>query len=385
MSKTFAVIDCETTGFGKLDRMLEIAVVVLDAATLKTVDEFDTLLNPLRDVGRSDIHGIQPSMLAAAPTFEEVLGGLSRRIDGSILVGHNLGFDARFLAQECALAETTFHAGVGICTYGITREKLAAAAERHHIALDGHHRALVDARATAELFRRVLDGHDGCPATLATSSQTPTARTLRREAVGAPNTTPLARLLSRACYPSSLEACVTYFDMLDPVLADGVITSDEQSVLDEQIALLQLSPPQICGMHEAYFKSVLRAVERDGRISEDERSLLQSIAAALRLDSAVLPDVTSPRTTANEAGLPQGARICFTGTAVDRNGVQFERTQLEQIAASHGFQPVSSVSKKSCDLLVAADPESSSTKAQKARQYGVPVLSAAQFLSAVGG
>lgn len=36
--------------------MLEVAVVVLDGATLKTIDEFDTLLNTMRDVGRSDTH-----------------------------------------------------------------------------------------------------------------------------------------------------------------------------------------------------------------------------------------------------------------------------------------------------------------------------------------
>ena len=56
MSRTYAIIDCETTGSGKSDPMLEVAVVVLDGATLKTIDEFDTLLNPMRDAGRSDIH-----------------------------------------------------------------------------------------------------------------------------------------------------------------------------------------------------------------------------------------------------------------------------------------------------------------------------------------
>jgi DNA polymerase-3 subunit epsilon len=384
MSRTYAIIDCETTGFGKTDRMIEVAVVVLDAATLSTVDEFDTLLNPMRDVGRSDLHGINPHMLAAAPTFEEVLGGLSRRIDGAVLVGHNLGFDARFLAQECARAKATFDPGRGICTYAITGEKLASAAERRGIALEGHHRALVDARATAELFRHVMENQDGTPAVLPSMPRSPATRTLRREAVGAPSTTALARLLSRACYPSSLEACVTYFDMLDSVLADGVITADEQYVLDEQIALLRLSASQIRGIHEAYLQSALRSVERDGHVSDAERALLESIARALALDSVALPDVTARNVSQRGGGLQSGARICFTGTAVDRSGAQIERTELEQIAASHGFQPVASVTKKSCDLLVAADPESASGKAQKARQYGVPIQSVEQFLEAVG-
>jgi DNA polymerase-3 subunit epsilon len=129
---------------------------------------------------------------------------------------------------------------------------------------------------------------------------------------------------------------------------------------------------------------VLRAVERDGHVSDGERTLLQAVARALALDSAGIPDVTAPRTPPRGGELHPGARICFTGTALDRGGMQIERTQLEQLAASRGFQPVAGVTKKSCDLLVAADPESGSGKAQKARQYGVPILSVEQFLDAVG-
>jgi DNA polymerase III epsilon subunit-like protein len=38
----YAVIDTETTGFGKHDRIIEIAVVVLDPVSMETIDEFDT-------------------------------------------------------------------------------------------------------------------------------------------------------------------------------------------------------------------------------------------------------------------------------------------------------------------------------------------------------
>ena len=383
MSRNFAVIDCETTGFGKSDRMLEVAVVVLDGRTLETVDEFDTLLNPMRDVGRSDIHGIKPSMLAAAPAFEEVVAGLARRIDGTVLVGHNLRFDTGFLAQECERAGTAFDAGEGICTYRLTKEKLAAATVRYGIALEGHHRALIDARATAELFRRIREEPSGALARMPVPDQSHSARTLRREAVGAPSTTPLARLLSRACYPSSLEACVAYFEMLDWVLADGVVSLDEQAALDEQIALLGLTQSQVRGMHEAYYQSILRAVERDRHVSQEEHAMLVSIARSLAVADAVIPGITEVATPRREAGLAPGLRVCFTGTATDADGNPIERSDLERLAAANGLQPVSSVTKKSCDLLVAADPESASGKAQKARQYGVPVMSIEAFFAAI--
>jgi DNA polymerase-3 subunit epsilon len=384
MSRNFAVIDCETTGFGKSDRMLEVAVVVLDGLTLETIDEFDTLLNPTRDVGRTDIHGIKPSMLAAAPVFEEVVAGLARRIDGTVLVGHNLRFDAGFLAQECQRAGAAFDAGEGICTYRLTKEKLAAATVRHGIAVEGYHRALVDARATAELLRRVIEETNASPAHMPVPNQSRATRTLRREAVGAASTTPLARLLSRGCYPSSLEACVAYFEMLDWVLADGVVSSDEQAVLDEQIAQLSLTPSQVRGMHEAYYQSILRAVERDQYVSEDEHALLVSVAHALAVPNAAIPNVTQLTAPRSEGALAPGLRVCFTGTATDADGNPIERSDLECLAAANGLQPVSSVTKKSCDLLVTADPESAASKMQKARKYGVPVISVEMFLKRAG-
>jgi DNA polymerase-3 subunit epsilon len=383
MASPFAIIDCETTGFGAHDRILEVAVVVLDGNSLDVVDEFDTLLNPLRDVGRSDLHGITPSMIAAAPTFDEVLGAIARRVDGAVLVGHNLSFDQRFLSQECERAGVAFDAGRGHCTYRLTGEKLAAAVTRYGIPLEGHHRALVDARATAQLFRRVVEDATTTPAHIPVANRTQAARTLRREAVGAPSTTPLARLLARACYPSSLEACVAYFEMLDWVLADGVMSSDEQAVLDQQTALLGLTPPEVRAMQEAYYRSILLAVERDHHVSESEVALLESVARCLSLENAPIPKVTAT-TSINAASMVRpGQRVCFTGAATDRNGEALERAELERMAAAQGMQPVSNVTRKSCDLLVAADPESNSGKTQLARKYGVPVISVDEFLRAI--
>ena len=42
------------------------------------------------------------------------------------------------------------------------------------------------------------------------------------------------------------------------------------------------------------------------------------------------------------------------------------------------------MTKMNCDLLVAADASSSSGKARKARDYGIPVLSVAEFVEQLG-
>jgi DNA polymerase-3 subunit epsilon len=380
-----AVVDCETTGFASSDRVIEIAIVILDAKTLDTLDEFDSLINPMRDVGRTDIHGIYPSMLAAAPSFEEIVSGVAERLDGAVLVAHNLPFDARFITTECVRAGTTFDAGSGICTYSLTGEKLTSAADRYGIVLDDHHRALADARATAELLRYVVE--DGLPPSQPARMPRPVefsgTRTFRREATGERHATPLRRFLSQACYPSSQEPYAYYFEMLDWVIADGTLTQEERLLLDQQIALLGLTPAQVRNVHEAYFRSILLAVERDHRVSPDERELLSRVAIALGLEDLEIPDASAPTPSVRTGALRPGMRVCFTGEATDPDGRRIPRSELELLAGSQGLQPVKSLTKKGCDLLVAADGESSSTKARDARQYGIPVLSVAEFLQTI--
>ena len=55
----FCVFDVETTGFNpKKDRILEIGLVLMDEDGA-TIDEFESLVNPMRDIGNSEIHGVE--------------------------------------------------------------------------------------------------------------------------------------------------------------------------------------------------------------------------------------------------------------------------------------------------------------------------------------
>ena len=44
--------------------------------------EWTTLVNPRRDIGRTDIHGIQAGDVAAAPLFEEITPDVAVRLYG---------------------------------------------------------------------------------------------------------------------------------------------------------------------------------------------------------------------------------------------------------------------------------------------------------------
>jgi DNA polymerase III epsilon subunit-like protein len=71
----FAVVDVETTGFSPRvhDRMLEVAVVRL-APDGALEDEYATLLNPGRDMGATDVHGLTAADVARLRALPKSLG-----------------------------------------------------------------------------------------------------------------------------------------------------------------------------------------------------------------------------------------------------------------------------------------------------------------------
>lgn len=127
---------------------------------------------------------------------------------------------------------------------------------------------------------------------------------------------------------------------------DAVITGEEQGHLDGLINKLNLPPAQVRAMHESYLNSLAYAVQRDGFVSADEQHMLRRVAIALSLDDFKIPEKTELPRMKN---IKLGMRVCFTGAAQDAQGNSVERSELEEIAASHGLQPVAGVTKSNCD------------------------------------
>ena len=115
----FAVIDTETTGFSKSDRIVEFACLTVVGD--EVVDEYETLIQPNRDPGPVHVHGITPSMLQSAPDFQAVFADIAARLHGAVLVAHNISFDLRMIVQEVdRLGRSLFDPGQGVCTYKLT-------------------------------------------------------------------------------------------------------------------------------------------------------------------------------------------------------------------------------------------------------------------------
>lgn len=68
------IVDTETTGLGPTHRIFEIGGVIWDYESDSVSGEFETLVNPERDMdaGARKRHGLKPSDLTAAPLFSEV-------------------------------------------------------------------------------------------------------------------------------------------------------------------------------------------------------------------------------------------------------------------------------------------------------------------------
>lgn len=371
-----AVIDCETTGLGRRDRIVEVAVVVLDSATLNVIDEFETLVNPERDIGPTHLHGITATMVSVAPTFAEVVPLLAQRLNGAVLAAHNLSFDVRMLSQEVQRTTAEFAPGEGLCTLRLTGQRLAAAARENGIPIEAEHRALADARVAAQLLIRLWSDSTQrlIPAELAVFEAPTIMRTHRRDTHGHTLARPLTRALGKVSLPTSDQRALEYLDALDWALADSSLADDEALVLADLAVELGIDASTVEWLHHAYYRALLSAARRDGIISESEVRVLEQVAAALRVPQSHVPPASElPRSMPS----PAGSTVCFTGTAV-MNGLEIPRRELESLAAQVGLQPVASVTKK-LGLCVAADTASSSGKAQKARSLGVSLISVEEF------
>ena len=372
-----AVVDVETTGFSRKDRVVEFAcVTVVDGAV---VDEYETLIQPSRDPGPVHVHGITPEMLQTAPPFEAVAGDIASRLDGAVLVAHNISFDMRMLRQETArLAGIDFDPGEGLCTYRLTKQKLALAAAAAGLP-EPDHTALTDARTVAALVG--LHAPRGDLRRLQSASWTPLATgsgiTMRRPGAP-PRRGSLHQIAAHTRWPPTPhESAALYLDALDRCLDDGILEEHEQDWLDDTAEALGLGIQERTRLHNQYFELLKTQILADGIVTQQEQQLAEQIAAALSLGSTDLHATPSPTSPVE---LKAGMNVCFTGTYVV-NGARVGKETLEKIATQAGLRPLKTLTNK-CQVLVAADPMSQSGKARTARKRSIPIVSVEDFINA---
>ena len=166
LDDTYVVFDIETTGLSKEKEMItEIgAVKVADG---KIIDRFSTFVNPQRPISAeiTKLTGITDDMVKDAPTTENVLPEFLKFCEDTVLVAHNASFDTGFIriaAERAGLGEL-HHTIVDTLELArallpeLNKHKLDIVCEHLGVTLNGHHRAVNDAEATAEVFIKFLD------------------------------------------------------------------------------------------------------------------------------------------------------------------------------------------------------------------------------------
>ncbi|MFJ6728951.1 DEDDh family exonuclease [Streptomyces sp. NPDC091281] len=159
----YAVVDVETTGLARDDRIISAGVYRLDARG-EVEDHWYTTVNPERDPGPVWIHGLTSEALSGAPLFRDVAEEFSARLAGRVLVAHNAVFDWQMIAREYARAEREAPVRQRLCTIALSKElglplpnhKLESLAAHYGVVQQRAHHALDDARVLAEAFRPSL-------------------------------------------------------------------------------------------------------------------------------------------------------------------------------------------------------------------------------------
>ncbi len=405
-----AVLDLETTGLNprKHDRIVEIGIVVLGLdGTVHA--EYETLVNPRRDIGPTSIHGIMSGDVLNAPVFEDVAGDLLSFLrQADVIAGHNLQFDINFLFSEFARLNIQFPQIPFVCTCTLMgRQNLQVCCQELGITASGRlHSALDDARAASQVMLMLsqcdlnivaecqLDGVDW-PNLPALRTQPLRRIDLERREQKEPRF--LQRIASKMRHDVEAKepSLLAYLTLIDRVLEDRQIDAEEEQILVDAAIRWNISQVQLDAVHREYLRALAVHALDDGIVTEAERRDLQRVALLLGQDTSqierLLDDAAAQLKLIRGATITHGfhdgfsgKRVCFTGQLQSTlNGQAITRDMAQRMAESIGMLAVGGVT-KNLDVLVMADPDSQSTKATIARRYGTRILAEPAFWTLTG-
>lgn len=180
-----------------------------------------------------------------------------------------------------------------------------------------------------------------------------------------------------------------YLELLDRALEDREVTREEIEGLYDTAVALGMTGEQVRDAHSRYLKALATIAWSDGVLTEAETADLTQVGALLGLDAGLTRKLVATAAEADRA-VPApvcalaGQCVCFTGQLLHQiDGVTVDRAKAERIACEASLVVKAGVSRR-LDILVCADPASQSTKARKAREYGVRIMAEEAFWRAIG-
>ncbi|MFW8593310.1 exonuclease domain-containing protein [Cribrihabitans neustonicus] len=163
-----AVFDSETTGLlPHKDEIVQIGALRVVRGNIIDSERFETLVDPKCPIPPSAtrVHGISDAMVAGAPGIAEAARAFHRFASDAVIVAHNAPFDMAFLHRHAKRAGVTWDQPVldtvllSAVLFGASQEHtLDALCARLEVTIPPaeRHTAMGDARATAEVFCKML-------------------------------------------------------------------------------------------------------------------------------------------------------------------------------------------------------------------------------------
>ncbi len=161
----YVVFDIETTGFSATsDRIIEIGAVKVKDGDI--TDYYSTFVNPEVPIPFeiTKLTGISDDMVVDSKKIDEILPEFLEFVGNASLVAHNAGFDVGFIKENakrlCLKAKYTYLDTVALARVllpTLAKYKLNIVAKALNISLENHHRAVDDAKATAEIFVKFIE------------------------------------------------------------------------------------------------------------------------------------------------------------------------------------------------------------------------------------
>ncbi len=163
--ETFVAFDTETTGLNSQTcRIIEIGAVKFNYSGCISV--FNSLINPETTVPPEcvKLSGITDDMLKNQPLIKSVLPSFCDFIKDSIIIGHNVHFDLRFLQAELERAGLQAVSNPAIDTLGFSRWVFPDfpkfnqpfLADFFKINITAAHRAYDDAKVCGNIFLELI-------------------------------------------------------------------------------------------------------------------------------------------------------------------------------------------------------------------------------------
>lgn len=176
-NKNLAFIDIETTGFNvETQEIIEIGCVVVEQKEGQVgavIDEFELKIKPerldLADPQALAINGYNEAEWLFANDLKSALQVFSDKTRDCIFVAHNAAFDWAFIAKAFAttgVESKLFYQKIDTISFAlaklhknpeVTKLSLQSLCSYFGIENTRAHTALADARATSELYRKLLE------------------------------------------------------------------------------------------------------------------------------------------------------------------------------------------------------------------------------------